>query len=102
MDDKKIINVGIWSILAIVAISAFMIFMINYTNGIGGAFSASQVYNQNIGPAQVCYENNCEYVGHIFPDPQFGPGRVDCVCNGEGKTFQLLESDLDMYYSYYQ
>jgi len=88
--------------IAIVVMVLFVMFMIGKLGGTG-AFSASNVYSEYASPAEVCAENGCEYVGHVFPEPKFGPGRVDCQCQGELKTFQLVKKkDLNRYYAYYQ
>ena len=99
MADRKTLLFGIWAIIAIAAIVILVLLLMRWTSP-AGAFTASRTY-ADLGPANVCLENGCEYMGHVFPSPSFGPGRVDCLCNGDLITFQLTESDLDMYYSYY-
>jgi len=77
--------------LAIAAIVLLVLLVMRYDSP-SGAFSASNVFGENIEPTTVCQANGCDYVGHVFPEPNFGPGRVDCLCNGEVKTFQLLSA----------
>lgn len=100
MADKKMMFFGIWAVIAIAAIVLLVLIVMRYDSPVG-AFSASNVFGEDLEPTAVCEANGCEYVGHIFPQPNFGPGRVDCLCNGEIATFQLVGSDIETAYSYY-
>ena len=79
MEDRKSLLFGIWAIIAIAAIVLLVLIVMKWN--ISGAFAASQSYAE-IGPAALCEENGCSYLGHVFPTPNFGPGRVDCLCKG--------------------
>jgi hypothetical protein len=100
MEEKNIIYFGIWSVVALAIIFSLLLVVMEKTSPVG-AFSSSGIFDASVSPYDFCYRNGCDYMGHVFPDAVFGPGRVDCLCNGEVKTFQLLSSDLDKKYSYY-
>ncbi len=100
METNKTMLHGMWAMIAIVGITLFSMFLIgSFTPQ--GAFFASNAGYETTNPVAICYLNDCEYIGHILPQPNFGPGRVDCNCNGEIKTFQLIETAEDIYYYNY-
>lgn len=101
MEEKHEIYLGIWSVLVITLILGLAIGVVNSTKNVGGAYTASTAFIQYT-PKELCEKNGCEaYLSDTINYPAYlqdGYGtRVNCICNGEIRTFPILNYNLGIY-----
>jgi len=98
--NRKEILLGIWAIIAIMAIVFFVTVVLNKT-ATTGAYTATTAFLQ-YSPQEMCEKNNCEaYLSDNVNIPaHLRSGlttSVNCLCQGEIKTFQLRQPNLGIY-----
>lgn len=97
---KKDILFGVWAIIAIALITFFVLIVMNNASPVG-AYTATTAFLQ-YEPKEMCELNNCElYVSDNVNIPvHLRAGlttSVNCLCQGQIKTFQLRQPNLGVY-----
>ncbi len=95
MQDKKVMLLGIWSIIAILAIIIFVIMVLNWTTPIQGAYTKSAGYLQ-FDPDELCNLAGGTVAQVRNIPPSQGPV-VDCDLNGIIKTYPLFQKNLGVF-----
>ncbi len=97
MKERRIVFLGIWSIIAIIGMVLLVMLVLNRVSPTG-AFTKSGGYLQ-FEPNELCGYIGCEMVQVTNLPPKMNPS-VDCNCNGEIRSLSLFQPNLEEFPKY--